>query len=364
MDGKHCILFGTHGGMPRGQFWSMSRNMIKKGMHIIGWGDWYGSDFMSPHAEVPDGEWGHPDEIDLAEAEAFGRKMVENSMKIHAGDRSLIPEIPTPEKGANSLWAPTTHNEGDIAFASPPPNSIPYFDLKKCVYPRCTQCIDNCPVNAIDLSVTAPAGTIVAKEDRITQDEIFAKPLTEEPDLPGAPLVLKEACQNCGGLCQRVCRYDAIAYLGEKIQLIVNTQKCTFPKCTECIDNCTQGSMDFSNYPDVVVHNHCEAEGLCWGICPENAIEVPNMAEIQLKKAWWFQPEAGFTMPGGGVPGEGGLPGGGGPGEGGMLGHSLPGFRQLISPEEIGSRGQVMFFTEYPRVPLKKELWPYEIDEG
>jgi flavodoxin len=38
MDGKHCIIFGTHGGMPRGQFWSMSRNMLKKGMTIIGWG--------------------------------------------------------------------------------------------------------------------------------------------------------------------------------------------------------------------------------------------------------------------------------------------------------------------------------------
>jgi hypothetical protein len=102
------------------------------------------------------------------------------------------------------------------------------------------------------------------------------------------------------------------------------------------------------------------------------------MAEIQLKKAWWFQPEAGFTIPGGGMPGEfgpgegappgGGGPGGpegpGGPGEGGMMDHSLPGFRQLVSPEEVGSRGQVMFFTEYPRVPLKKDLWPYEIDEG
>ena len=42
---------------------------------------------------------------------------------------------------------------------------------------------------------------------------------------------------------------------------------------------------------------------------------------------------------------------------------NLPGFRQLISPDEIGSRGQVMFFSEYPRVPIKEELWPYEIDE-
>ena len=47
-----------------------------------------------------------------------------------------------------------------------------------------------------------------------------------------------------------------------------------------------------------------------------------------------------------------------------MMGHDLPGFRQLVKPEEIGSKGQVMFFTEYPRVPIKKELWPYEMDDG
>ena len=363
MDGKHCIIFGTHGGMPKGQFWSMSRNMLKKGMTIIGWGDWYGSDFMSPHAEVPDGEWGHPDKQDLDEAEEFGKEMALISQKIYAGDKSLIPEIPTPEEGQQSLWAPNTRNSGDIVFASPPPDSIPYFDLTKCVYPRCTQCIDNCPVKAIDLSMMAVAGSIVSQDEMVTQDELFSKPMTEKPDLPGSPLVLKEACQNCGGLCQRVCRYDAIAYLGEKIRLVVNTEKCTFPECKACIENCPQESMDFSNWPEVVVHNHCEAEGLCWGVCPENAIEVPNMAEIQLKKAWWFQASAGFTMPGGGPPG--GFRGGEGePGEGGrMMRRSLPGFRQLVSPEEIGSRGQVMFFTEYPRVPIKEELWPYEIDE-
>jgi ferredoxin len=29
------------------------------------------------------------------------------------------------------------------------------------------------------------------------------------------PLVVKQACQHCGGLCQEVCKYDAIAYFGE-----------------------------------------------------------------------------------------------------------------------------------------------------
>jgi ferredoxin len=314
----------------------MSRNILKKGMTIIGWNDWYGSDFMSPHARVPDGEWGHPDEIDLAEAEAFGRHMAKNSIRIYSGEKNLIPRIPTPGKGENSLWSPRVNDLGNITFASPPPNSIPEFDFTKCVYPRCSQCIENCPVQAIDFSVTMSAGSIVPLSSTIS-----------------SPVVLKEACQHCGGLCERVCRYDAISYAGEKIKLVVNMTKCTYPKCTECIDNCPQDSIDFSVNPPVI-HNHCEAAGLCWGVCPENAIEVPNMAEVQLKKGWWFrnrsfgpQPQAGEAekVPAGGHP-------------------SLPKFRPLIRDEDIGTKGMVMFFTEYPRVPIKKELWPYDVDEG
>ena len=90
MDGKHCIFFATHGGAPTGHFWSMSRNILKKGMTIIGWNDWYGPDRISAHHDSPHMGTGHPDEIDLMEAEAFGRQMAEYSKRIYAGERDLI----------------------------------------------------------------------------------------------------------------------------------------------------------------------------------------------------------------------------------------------------------------------------------
>jgi len=357
MDGKHCIIFGTHGGTPVGQFWSMSRNVIKKGMTIIGWSDWYGSDFMTPHSSYPDGEWGHPDEVDLAEAEAFGRKMAEYSKRIYAGETALIPEIPQPDKGQQSLWSPLSSTSGRITFASPPPDSIPVFDLKKCVYPRCTQCIENCPVNAIDFSVMASAGSIISQDSIIPQEKLFVMDSSTGPTPTVSPLILKEACQHCGGICQRVCLYDAIAYEGEKIKIEINTKKCTYPKCTICSDECPQNAIDLSKSPPVI-HNRCEAEGLCWGVCPENAIGAPNMAAIQMKKSWYLK--SGMGMPGGG---SGGAPGEGGP-PGGMTMQQPARFRQLVRKEDEENAIGILYITKYPRVPINKTLWPYHINKG
>jgi ferredoxin/flavodoxin len=368
MRGKHCIIFGTHGGSPLGQFWSMSRNVIKKGMTIIGWSDWYGSDFMTPHSAYPDGEWGHPDEVDLAEAEAFGRKMAEYSIRIYAGETNLIPEIPQPDKGQQSLWSPLATASGHITFASPPPDSIPVFDLRKCVYPRCTQCVENCPINAIDFSVMASAGSIISLESVIPQDRLFVLDTSTGPTPTVSPLILKEACQHCGGMCQRVCNYDAVAYEGEKIKIEINPKKCTYPKCTICSDECPQSAIDLTKFPDVVIHNRCEAEGLCWGVCPENAIEAPNMAAIQLKKAWYLKNGMGGPagMPAGGAPGQAAGAGGPGGGQapGGMMMRHPARFRSLVRKEDEEQAVGILFVTKYPRVPINKKLWPYEVEKG
>ena len=215
MDGKHCVLFGTHGTRPIGQFWFSSRNLLKKGMTVIGWGDWYGAALgeRTPHLA-----WGHPDPIDLAEAEAFGKRMAESSVRIYAGETELIPELPTPdvrEGSEENVWTPLVRND-HITFANPPPDSIPQFDLSKCVYPRCTLCEDICPVHAIDLSVTARPGDVTPASTVVTQDAMNALDWSVHPTIgQNYPLVVKQACQHCGGLCQEVCRYDAIAYLGE-----------------------------------------------------------------------------------------------------------------------------------------------------
>jgi len=360
MDGKHAVLFGTHGSGGPGMFWIMSKNILKKGMSIIGWSDWYGSDFLTPHSCVPDGEWGHPDSIDLAEAEAFGRQMALNSLKIYDGETGLLPEaIPTPDVGGSSLFSPSGMG-GTLAFAGGAANGSPKFDFTKCVYPRCTRCMENCPVHAIDFSIVAPTG--------------FLTPST----ISEHPVVLKEACLQCGGLCERVCNYGAIAYIGdagERVFQKVDMAKCTYPKCTACMDYCPMDAIDVTKNP-AVVHNWCENESLCYGVCPENAIEFTQtsmhinegnsgIGEMGPGTMAEGAPPGG-GMPQGGMPPGGGMPGGpGGPGGGempsGMMGGYSVRFRSLVKEE--CTKGTVATLSDYPRVPINKKIWPYHMDE-
>ncbi|MDB9822589.1 hypothetical protein OAC89_02705 [Deltaproteobacteria bacterium] len=348
MDGKHCILFCTHGTQPVALFWSMSRNMLKKGMSIIGWNDWYGDCTHVLHGSQPYITHGHPDEIDLMEAESFGREMAENSIKIYAGERDLIPRIPTPSGGESSNWSPNTNDEGQIQHGGPPPGSTPVFDFTKCVYPRCTQCADNCDVNAIDFSIITSAGSL------------------------DSPLVLKEACAHCGGICQRVCRYDAISYVGEKTIHLIDLTKCTYPKCTLCVDECLMDAIDFSNDPPVN-YNRCEGGDVCWCICPEDAISIPNVAEVHLKQGWWNK-RSGEGMRAQSQAVAAGEEASAAeastqttePAESATArrARGLPNFRLLLPAEEVGVRGQVMFNSNAPRVVLNKADWIYEVDEG
>jgi len=354
MDGRHAIIFGTHGGMPWGQFWFLTKNILKKGMTVIGWSDWYGSDFLTPHSCVPDGEWGHPDRIDLAEAEAFGRRMALNSRRIYAGETGLLPErIPTPDIGSGSLWAPNSNGTGKIAFGGGGQGATPHFDFTKCVFPRCNRCFENCPVQAIDFSLVTSAGALVA-----------------DPNV--SPVVLKEACHQCGGVCERYCLYDAIEYRsddGEKSRPTIDMAKCTYPKCTICADECPQDAIDLTRNP-AVIHNRCEAESLCYGLCPENAITATSSSVGPGS-------EMGEGR-GGGPMGEGrgaaaappdGMPTAlaGGPMAGeanqmniGMGGYT-PRFRPLV--EEECTVAKVGELTTYPRIPINKELWPYQVED-
>jgi ferredoxin/flavodoxin len=332
MDGKHCVLFCTHGGQPISQFWSMSHNVLKKGMTIIGWNEWYGPDVLprgGPDMHVHMAT-GHPDSIDLIEAEAFGRQMAEHSIRIYSGERDLIPRIPTPSMGEASLWAPQELNNR-VAFAFPPPESLPEFDFTKCVYPRCTRCIDNCPMNAIDFStVTMPVGST------------------------DTPIVLKEGCSACGGLCERMCLYDAVAYIGEKFYHKIDMTKCTYPECTACVDWCPADCIDFSTNPPVF-HNHCETCNICYGVCPEDAVIITNPDH---KGQWWRVRSEPYRTP----LLKKAIEKAEGPTMAWFMGsQSLPKFRPQITQEE---QRKGATYTDLPRLKFKKEDWPCEIDEG
>ncbi len=251
MAGKLCVPFCSHGASPSGFMFSLGWALRQKGLQIIGWHDWYGSVYQVLHMPKPYFTDGHPDGIDLKEAEDFGREMAELALKVTSGEAS-VPEMPKgPE--ADPLWWPADFGRpapaGEPGEEGPAPRPRPQrnVNLEKCLYPECTLCVDNCIVSAIDFSVSPP--------------------------------VFKQSCLNCS-LCDRLCPVGAIELDAESMKRrthkIIDMEKCKYPECTICVDHCPMHSIDFSVTPPVFKWN-CEGDDLCWIICPEGAIEITNL---------------------------------------------------------------------------------------
>jgi flavodoxin/ferredoxin len=149
--GRHVFSFCTHGIMPELYFPSVTRKLTMAGMTVIGMKDWYGSVHLQvlPKPYYTDG---HPDEIDIGEAEAFGKTMAENSKRIIAGEPQLIPPLPdfvlTPQLLALLEFFQSGHN--------PHIHGQLDYDREKCKYPKCRLCQENCPMGYIDLSADPP----------------------------------------------------------------------------------------------------------------------------------------------------------------------------------------------------------------
>lgn len=252
MTGKLCVPFCTHGASPAGFMFSMVPALTRKGLTIIGYNDWYGSVEQVLHAPKPYFTDGHPDEIDMKEAEEFGREMVDQAMKISAGKTDLIPDLPKGP-GANPLWRPNPFTKppasGSKDRKGPPvsPRAKWTINTEKCLYPECTTCADNCLVGCIDLTVTPPA--------------------------------IGKGCIG-DALCERVCPVGAVEPDEESLKRrpykVINMEKCDYPECTLCVDHCPMNSIDFSVNPPVFKLS-CETDDLCLVICPKGAIEMPNV---------------------------------------------------------------------------------------
>jgi flavodoxin/NAD-dependent dihydropyrimidine dehydrogenase PreA subunit len=147
VGGKHVFAFCTHGTHPELFFPRLVPMLNKRGLTVIGTRDWYGNCSFMPQ---PYHTYGHPDEIDLKEAEEFGREMVERSRRICVGETGLIPQIPQilPGMPKRKELDPCSH---DIRF-----EDLVKFHTEKCKYPECRLCMDNCPMDGIDLTVNPP----------------------------------------------------------------------------------------------------------------------------------------------------------------------------------------------------------------
>jgi len=261
LEGKLCFPFCSHGSSPSGFMFSLGWALRRKGLEIIGYGDWYGSVFQVLHMPKPYFTDGHPDEIDLKEAEDFGREMAGLAQRIASGEAS-VPKMPKGAK-ADPLWRPV-HFEGrppaeeaggERPRFQPMPRPQRNINMEKCTYPKCTLCVDNCIVNSIDFSATPP--------------------------------VFRKNCINCS-LCDKMCPVGAIEVDAETMQRrtqhVINMAKCKYPECTICVDHCPMNAIDFSVNPPVSKWS-CEGCDLCWIICPEDAIEITNLETTHARMA-------------------------------------------------------------------------------
>jgi flavodoxin/NAD-dependent dihydropyrimidine dehydrogenase PreA subunit len=146
-NGKQAFFFSTHGTLPLLYAPIMSRKLTMKYFTVIGWNDWYGGYISDAPAWYTDG---HPDEIDLKEAEDFGKKMVENSQKISVGDRKMIPAL--PEMPAVSFQVLDLLLRAVQKVPGYNVHGVFAYDRAKCNYPKCHICVDNCPMGYIDFS--------------------------------------------------------------------------------------------------------------------------------------------------------------------------------------------------------------------
>ncbi len=149
LKGRYGFGFCTHGTCAGSFIVRMVTGLMGKGLTITGWNDWYGGGFI-PLMPKPYYTDGHPDEIDLEEAREFGMQIAMRSRKIASGETQLIPELPDREE-YDKLYGAVMDLGGREGMADLV-KLKPVHNADKCLYPKCTKCMDSCPTKSIDLS--------------------------------------------------------------------------------------------------------------------------------------------------------------------------------------------------------------------
>lgn len=199
LKGKYGFTFCTHGTLAGSYIARMVTGLRDKGLTVTGWNDWYGGGFI-PLMPKPYYTDGHPDEIDLKEAMEFGREIAQCSRRIAKGETGLIPELPEKEE-YDRLYGATMDLGGGDEMADMV-KLKPVYNAEKCLYPKCTKCIDNCPTKSIDLS--------------------------------GSPLISYNTCGPClVWFCEQLCPTGAMEVNWDIADNLMDTMTSIFEKLAE-----------------------------------------------------------------------------------------------------------------------------------
>ncbi len=148
LSGKNCFIFATHGGHPGNIFPSMAEKLERAGLKVIGSFNCDGA-YCVPSRFSPWYTDNHPDEVDLKQASDFGIEIATNNKRLSKGEKIPLPKFTWLTEGLYEVVGSAEHRRARRQVQLT-------LDKNKCIYPKCRLCVDNCPVDAIDLS-TEPA---------------------------------------------------------------------------------------------------------------------------------------------------------------------------------------------------------------
>jgi NAD-dependent dihydropyrimidine dehydrogenase PreA subunit/flavodoxin len=151
LEGTHCFVFNTHAALPVDFMRESVTALREKGLVVIGFKSWYCAVYL-PYVPKPYFTDGHPDEIDLIDAEDFGQEMAGRSQRMHNGERNLIQQLPEGRL-YDEIYGARIKGElpPEVMKARAQGFSI---NMDKCT--RCSYCVELCPTNSIDFSETPP----------------------------------------------------------------------------------------------------------------------------------------------------------------------------------------------------------------
>jgi ferredoxin len=273
MGGRQSFLFCTHGTEPKGFFASLWDTLSKRNVTLIGWNDWFGGVYQVLHAPKPYLTDGHPDAIDLAEAEAFGWEMAERAKRISAGENNVAPDIPQGA-GIDGLWI--RHDIGGMSDSVGPKTG-----------------------SSIGTGVTASAATVtagvIAQGKRAAAGAAgggpSAKAAVPESGGPGGGPggVPGGASGGPGGGGSGGGGFPGAAGAGlggtpgggsqAKALPELDISKCIYPRCDACVFGCPVDAIDLSlaitggkATSNLIIKNACISCGLCERMCSYDAI--------------------------------------------------------------------------------------------